>query len=71
MRGELGWLVGEVAHSMEIFKQSLEWLRRLDTLEVLRSEVEWRVKAQRVGGGGGCTIHLSCRWVVEEVIQFI
>ena len=60
------------------FKQSVEWLRRLDTLEVLRSEVEWRVKAQGVGGGGGwklsgggCTIHLSCRWVVEEVIQFI
>ena len=71
MRGELGWLVVEVADSMEEFKQSLEWLRRLDTLEVLRSEVEWRVKAQRVGGGGGCTIHLSCRWMVEEVIQFI
>ena len=54
---------------MEEFKQSLEWLRRLDTLEVLRTEVEWRVKAQWVGGGGGCTIHLSCRWVVEEVIH--
>ena len=50
---ELGWLVDEVAHSMEEFKQSLEWLRRSDTLEVLRSEVEWRVKAQGVGGGGG------------------
>ena len=32
MSGELGWLVEEVAHSMEEFKQSLEWLRRLDTL---------------------------------------
>ena len=53
MSGELGWLVEEVAHSMEEFKQSVEWLRRLDTLEVLRSEVEWRVKAQGVGGGGG------------------
>ena len=37
---ELGWLVEEVAHSMEEFKQSMEWLRRLDTLEVLRSKVE-------------------------------
>lgn len=36
----MGWLVEEVSHSMEEFKQSLEWLRRLDTLEVLRSEVE-------------------------------
>ena len=54
---------------MEEFKQSLEWLRRLDTLEVLMSEVEWRVKAQGVGGGGGCTINLSGRWVVEEVIH--
>ena len=53
MSGELGWLVEEVAHSMEEFKQSVEWLRRLDTLEVLWSEVEWRVKAQGVGGGGG------------------
>ena len=33
------------------------------------SEVEWRVKAQGVGGGGGCTINLSGRWVVEEVIH--
>ena len=71
MRGELGWLVVEVADSMEEFKQSLEWLRRLDTLEVLWSEVEWRVKAQGVGVGGGCTIHMSCMWVLEEVIQFI
>ena len=71
MSGELGWSVEEVSHSMEEFKQTLEWLRRLDTLEVLRSEVKWTVKAQGVGGGGGCTIHLSCRWMVEEVIQFI
>ena len=48
MSGELGWLVEEVAHSMEEFKQSVEWFRRLDILEVLRSEVEWRVKAQGV-----------------------
>ena len=26
---------------MKEFKQSVEWLRRLDTFEVLRSEVEW------------------------------
>ena len=27
--------------------------------------------ANSVISAGGCTIHLSCRWVVEEVIQFI
>ena len=54
MSGELGWLVEEVAHwNMEEFKQFVEWLRRLDTLEVLSCGVEWIVKAQGVGGGGG------------------
>ena len=71
-------VVEDDAHSMEEFKQSVEWFRRLYTLRFWG--VKWRVKAQGVGGGGGCklshqwggcTIHLSCRWVVEEVIQFI
>ena len=76
---DLGWVESWVlAHSMDEFKQSVEWFRRLYTLRFWG--VKWRVKAQGVGGGGGCklshhwggwTIHLSCRWVVEEVIQFI
>ena len=79
IRFDLGWVESwVVAHSMEEFKQSVEWFRRLYTLRFWG--VKWRVKAQGVGGGGGCklshqwggcTIHLSCRWVVEEVIQFI
>ena len=41
----------------------MEWLRRLDTLEVLRSEVEWRVESQGVGG--------LVENLVKEVVQFI
>ena len=49
---------------MEEFKQSLEWLRRLDTLEVLRSEVEWRSRLK------GLVVE-EVENLVKEVVQFI
>ena len=55
MSGQLGLVVEDVADSMEEFKQSVEWFRRLYTLKL--EGVKWRVKAQGVGGGGGCKLN--------------